>query len=69
MVVIFIQGLMTKTECLQQQQQQPLFTSHTYLYDSADPQSSPNTNRGGSGADKILIYIIYTEYMLEYIPN
>ena len=43
----------------QQQQQQPLFISHTYLYNSADPQSSRDTNRGGSGTDKISIYIIY----------
>ena len=29
------------------------------LQDTTDPQSSCNTNRGGSGTDQILIHIIY----------
>ena len=41
------------------------FTYINYLCNSADPQSSRNTNRGGSGTDKILIFIIHISYILK----
>ena len=39
------------------------------LQDTADPQSSCKTNRGGSGTDKILIYIIYMFTLSRYLVN
>ena len=36
---------------------------------AVDPQSSRNTNRGVSGTDKILIYIIYKQYILKLIKG
>ena len=36
---------------------------------AVDPQSSRNTNRGVSGTDKRLIYIIYKQYILKLIKG
>ena len=39
------------------------------LQDTTDLQSSCNTNRGGSGTDKILIHIIYMFILFIYLIN